>query len=109
MKTVTLEVADLLSILDFTAVEMRLASIAGVHRSAFETLHALNRWFSGCRLVPEYSTDAAWKDAIFFASKQEQRVDPDLPRQYPSLAGAEHRRGRCPGVGGRTGRGKHRD
>lgn len=30
MKTVTLEVADLLSILDFTAVEMRLASIAGV-------------------------------------------------------------------------------
>ncbi|AWC23702.1 ATPase P [Aminobacter sp. DSM 101952] len=31
MKTVTLEVADLLSILDFTAVEKRLASIAGVH------------------------------------------------------------------------------
>jgi Cu2+-exporting ATPase len=31
MKTVTLEVTDLLSILDFAAVEKRLARFAGVH------------------------------------------------------------------------------
>lgn len=34
MKTVTLEVRDLLSILDFVAVERRLASFAGVHNIA---------------------------------------------------------------------------
>ena len=81
-------------------------SLAGLHSKC--SIHS-TLWFSGCRFVPEYSPDAARTDAILFASKQEQRVDPDLPRQYPSLAGAEHRQGRCPGVGGRTGRGKHRD